>query len=125
MCLTVFLSHVSRPHALSHHCSSLFLALQASTPPSSWYLSSEILQREMSLIFTRRWVCVGQLGSLKEPGSFLSGLYMDMPWVVTRHAEDNQLRAFHNVSLSCEQHDCCDRELVLGRNITFSKLHRI
>lgn len=70
----------------------------------------------MSRIFTRRWVCVGQLGSLKEPGSFLSGLYMDMPWVVTRHAEDNQLRAFHNVSMSCHQHACCDCELVLTQN---------
>ncbi len=55
----------------------------------------------MSCIFTRCWVCVGQLESLKEPGSFLSGQYMGMPWVVTRNAEDNQLRAFHNVSMSC------------------------
>ncbi|CAK0764975.1 hypothetical protein CVIRNUC_003212 [Coccomyxa viridis] len=73
---------------------------QASTPPSSWYLSPEVLQKERAQVFMQHWVCVGPLNRLSQPGSFESGVYLDMPWVVTR-AEDGQLRAFHNV---CQHH---------------------
>ena len=63
-------------------------------------MSPEVLQREVAQIFTQQWVCVGHLGALTGPGSFLSGLYLEMPWVVTK-AEDGQLRAFHNVRTGC------------------------
>ncbi len=51
----------------------------------------------------QHWVCVGPLNRLSQPGSFESGVYLDMPWVVTR-AEDGQLRAFHNVSTGIVRH---------------------
>ena len=51
----------------------------------------------------QHWVCIGPLNGLSQPGSFESGVYLDMPWVVTR-AEDGQLRAFHNVSTGIIQH---------------------
>ncbi|CAL5219950.1 g1882 [Coccomyxa viridis] len=73
---------------------------EASTPPSSWYTTPEVLEREVAQVFTQHWVCVGHLGGLESPGSFQSGTYLDMPWVVTR-ADDGQLRAFHNV---CQHH---------------------
>jgi len=53
---------------------------------------------EVAQIFTQHWVCVGHLGDMAGPGSYLSGSYLDMPWVITR-AEDGKLRAFHNVSI--------------------------
>ena len=77
--------------------------LQASTPPSSWYISPEVLQKERDQVFLQHWVCIGTLNRLSQPGSFESGVYLDMPWVVTR-AEDGQLRAFHNVSTGVTQH---------------------
>ena len=49
-------------------------------------------------MFTQHWVCIGHLGGSESPGSFQSGTYLDMPWVVTR-ADDGELRAFHNVSV--------------------------
>ena len=56
------------------------------------------MEMEVAQIFTQHWVCVGHLGDLAAPGSYLSGSYLDMPWVITR-AEDSKLRAFHNVSI--------------------------
>ena len=58
----------------------------------------------------QHWVCIGPLNRLSQPGSFESGVYLDMPWVVTR-AEDGQLRAFHNVSIEallnmCQSETC-------------------
>ncbi|CAL8467964.1 g7502 [Coccomyxa elongata] len=73
---------------------------QAATPPSSWYTTSGALHSEVQQIFTRFWVCIGQLGNLKEPGTFTAGSYMSMPYVVTR-SYDNKIHAFHNV---CRHH---------------------
>ena len=86
-------------------CSEHHVLLQASTPPSSWYTTAEVLEREVTRVFTQHWVCVGHLGSLDSLGSFQSGTYLDMPWVVTR-ADDGQLRAFHNVSIHA---NLCDQ----------------
>lgn len=87
------LCHERVSHILTcHQC-----WLQASTPPSSWYTAPEVLEREVTQVFTQHWVCVGHLGGLQSPESYQSGTYLDMPWVVTR-ADDGQLRAFHNVS---------------------------
>ena len=34
--------------------------------------------------FKQHWVCVGHLSSLTQPGSFMAGEHLGMPFVVTR-----------------------------------------
>ncbi|MBN9417069.1 MAG: aromatic ring-hydroxylating dioxygenase subunit alpha [Candidatus Eremiobacteraeota bacterium] len=68
------------------------------TPPSSWYLRPDILQREKESVLLRSWQPVCRVEQLAEQGAFVSGSFLDQPWVVTR---DGSLRAFYNV---CRHH---------------------
>ena len=73
---------------------------EAPTPPSTWYTDPAVLQRELDSVFRRTWQPVARLEQVMEAGDFVSGRFLDTPWVVTR-AEDGALRAFFNV---CRHH---------------------
>lgn len=72
----------------------------APTPPSAWYTSAEILERETATLFRDSWQFVARTDELKNPGDFVSGRFLDAPWVLTR-GHDGVLRAFFNV---CRHH---------------------
>ena len=76
---------------------------QAWTPPSGWYTKDAVHKREVQQVFSQQWVCVGHLGSLAQPGSYMAGDHLGMPFVVTRSAEGT-LHAFHNVGSPCGMH---------------------
>ena len=73
---------------------------RAPTPPSSWYTDPEVLERESETLFQRTWQFVARLDQVEEPGQFVSGRFLSVPWVLTR-GEDGELRAFFNV---CRHH---------------------
>ena len=78
----------------------LSLPMAASpTPPSSWYLRDDVLGAEKERILLRTWQPVCRVEQLDQPGAFVSGSFMDQPWVVTR--DGSELRAFYNV---CRHH---------------------
>ncbi len=66
------------------------------TPPCSWYTDPEIFALERAAVFRHSWQPVARVDQLAEPGSYVSGCFVDQPWVVVRGA-DGELRAFHNV----------------------------
>jgi choline monooxygenase len=72
----------------------------APTPPSAWYTSPEMLERETATLFRESWLFVARVDELKNPGDFVSGRFLDAPWVLTR-GYDGELRAFFNV---CRHH---------------------
>ncbi len=69
---------------------------RASSPPSSWYTDPAFHALEQRAVFGRRWLFVCRSDQVAGPGSWASGCYGGMPWVVARDA-DGVLRAFHNV----------------------------
>jgi choline monooxygenase len=73
---------------------------RAFTPPASWYLSPELLQREHQRVFRRTWQAVGRVDQVPAPGDYFTGCLADDPYVVLRDQEGT-LRAFHNV---CRHH---------------------
>lgn len=73
---------------------------RAWTPPSSWYLHPEFLERERTHVFRRTWQAVGRLDQVPKPGDYFTGRLSSDPYVVLRD-EDETLRAFHNV---CRHH---------------------
>lgn len=72
----------------------------AETPPSSWYLREDFLQRETEQVLLQQWQPVARLEELTNRGSFVSGTFLQQPWVVTR-SQEGQLHAFYNV---CRHH---------------------
>lgn len=68
------------------------------TPPSSWYVRPDILEAEKERILWRSWQPVARVEQLREKGAFVSGSFLEQPWVITR---DGELRAFYNV---CRHH---------------------
>ena len=54
---------------------------QAWTPPSSWYTTPMVHEREVKHIFSQQWVCVGQSACLAQPGSYMAGDHLGMPYV--------------------------------------------
>jgi choline monooxygenase len=88
---------------IEHEISRFDLSLpmeSAPTPPSSWYLREDVLEREKDRILLRHWQPVARRAQLHQAGSFVSGCFMEQPYVVTRDAEGT-LRAFYNV---CRHH---------------------
>lgn len=76
---------------------------EAVTPPSSWYLDSDFLEREKERVFRTSWQYVGHTGHLQKSGDYFSGNFLDHPFVVVK-GEDEEIRAFHNV---CRHHAAC------------------
>ncbi len=72
----------------------------APTPPSAWYTQPEMLERETETLFRESWQFVARADEVKNPGDFVSGRFLDAPWVLTR-GYDGELRAFFNV---CRHH---------------------
>jgi choline monooxygenase len=72
----------------------------APTPPSSWYTDGAFLARETETVFRATWQFVARADQLDSPGDFVSGRFLDGPWVVVR-GHDGTLRAFFNV---CRHH---------------------
>jgi len=73
---------------------------RAFTPPASWYLHPEFLERERVRVFRRTWQAVGRVDQLAQPGDYFTGCLAGDPYVVIRD-QDGALRAFHNV---CRHH---------------------
>ncbi|MEE2787105.1 MAG: aromatic ring-hydroxylating dioxygenase subunit alpha [Myxococcota bacterium] len=76
---------------------------EASTPPSSWYVSPTFLDWEYATVFNRSWIAVGAAQQVSAPGAYLAGQVGHEPFVVVRD-QANQLRAFYNV---CRHHAAC------------------
>jgi hypothetical protein len=73
---------------------------RAWTPPASWYLRSDVLDRERERVFTGTWQAVARLDRCAVPGDYVAGASAGSPYVgAPRH--ERTLRAFHNV---CRHH---------------------
>ena len=68
---------------------------RASTPPASWFVSTEFAELEQREIFERSWQPVARVDEFVAPGDYSSGCLGRNPWVVTL-GQDGELRAFHN-----------------------------
>ncbi|MBI1723714.1 MAG: aromatic ring-hydroxylating dioxygenase subunit alpha [Gemmatimonadetes bacterium] len=68
----------------------------ARTLPGRYYTSPEILAEEGERIFRRRWVCVGRVETIPEPGDYLLAAIADESIIVLRD-QAGRLRAFYNV----------------------------
>jgi len=94
----------------------LSLPLESSpTPPSSWYLRPDILEWEQERVLLSTWQPAARQEEVGEPGAFLSGSFLQQPYLITRD-DSGQLRAFYNV---CRHHAAlvaegqgCTRQLV-------------
>jgi Rieske 2Fe-2S family protein len=60
------------------------------------YLDPALLEAEQELIFNRTWQLAGHIGSLPQPGSYITGRAGSQPVLVVRD-EDGALRAYRNV----------------------------
>ncbi len=72
----------------------------AVTPPGSWYVTPEFLEREREQVLRRTWQVVGRTEQVREPGAFFTGELFGEPWVVVRGA-DSVVRGLSNV---CRHH---------------------
>jgi len=70
----------------------------ASAIPKSAYTSEVFLDRELSEIFRKEWICVGRADQLARPGDYLTYELAGQPVVVVRDA-GGALRALSNVCL--------------------------
>ena len=71
---------------------------QARAIPKSAYTSEAMLNRELSKIFAKEWICVGRADQLKAPGDYLTYELAGQPVLVLRDM-DGELRAMSNVCL--------------------------
>ncbi|MDA8586998.1 Rieske 2Fe-2S domain-containing protein [Rhodobacteraceae bacterium] len=71
---------------------------RARAMPRSVYTSPEFLDRELSDVFSKDWVCVGRSSTLANAGDYLTYELAGQPILVIRDKEDN-LRAMANVCL--------------------------
>ena len=70
----------------------------ATAIPKSAYTSDAFLDRELSEVFCKEWVCVGRADQLAKPGDYLTYELAGEPVLVVRD-QDGQLRAMSNVCL--------------------------
>jgi choline monooxygenase len=73
---------------------------EASTPPSSWYIDSRILELEHRSVFAHAWQMAGRADQVCEPGRYFTGELAGEPFLVVR-GSDLVLRGFFNV---CRHH---------------------
>jgi choline monooxygenase len=62
----------------------------------AYYLSPDLLQRELETVFSRTWQYAGHVRDLPDAGSYLTATAGDQPVLVLR-GDDGELRAFRNV----------------------------
>ena len=72
----------------------------SSTIPSSWYVDSELYNRELKSVFSNTWQYAARLDQLQNPGQYVTTDIAGEPIVVVR-GNDGVLRAFFNV---CRHH---------------------
>ena len=72
----------------------------ASTPPSSWYTDSRILELEKQSVFSRTWQLAGRADQVCRPGQYVTTEIGGEPVLVIR-GSDRMLRGFYNV---CRHH---------------------
>jgi len=77
-----------------------FSLAEASTPPSSWYADSRILELERRTVFSHSWQMVGRAEQVREPGQYVTREIAGEPILVVR-GSDGVLRGFFNV---CRHH---------------------
>jgi len=70
------------------------------TPPADWYTSPELFYWEKKSVFSDGWQIIGRQDQISNPGDFLEGCFLSMPYLVYRN-ESGQLQGFHNV---CPHH---------------------
>lgn len=70
----------------------------ARSMPPGVYRSPEFLERELTAIFAREWICVGRASALPQPGDYLTYELAGQPIFVIRD-RDGDLRAMSNVCL--------------------------
>lgn len=80
----------------------------ARTMPREYYTSPDILAREMERLFRTRWLCVGRLDQLAEPGAFFVQEVGADSLILLRDRA-GVIRALHNVcrhrgTRLCEEH---------------------
>src|SRR5262245_48934250 len=73
---------------------------EARTPPKSWYVAPEFLERERATVFRRSWQYACPLDLLRKPGDYARVDVLGETYVVLRDAR-SELRGFHNV---CRHH---------------------
>jgi glycine betaine catabolism A len=86
---------------MSHWSNEKILALIASrkpgyTLPAPLYLSPQVFERDVDLIFGRHWIFVGVEPEIPEPGDYLT-VEIGSDSVIVVRDDDMGVRAFHNV----------------------------
>jgi choline monooxygenase len=69
---------------------------RASTLPSRWYSSPEVLEAEQRRVFGRTWQLVGRADQLQQSGDYFTAVVGKEP-VVVRRAEDGTIHSMSNV----------------------------
>ena len=54
--------------------------------PPGVYTGEDFLARELEMIFSKEWACIGRSSSLKEPGDYVAYELAGQPIVVLREA---------------------------------------
>jgi choline monooxygenase len=73
---------------------------RAHTPPASWYLDPAFHALERDTVFSHNWIAVGRTAQVEQPGDYLAGDVLGMPFFVLGR-DDGSLAAFHN---ACRHH---------------------
>ncbi|XP_023329334.1 choline monooxygenase, chloroplastic [Eurytemora carolleeae] len=60
---------------------------EATTPPSSWFINSDIYTLEKQAVFARSWICVGRRDQVQNTGDYFSGMVGDEPYIVVRDGD--------------------------------------
>ncbi|MBM3516934.1 MAG: aromatic ring-hydroxylating dioxygenase subunit alpha [Alphaproteobacteria bacterium] len=81
-----------------HRWTQLYPELGQGPIPTEPYVSEEIYQREIELIFKKSWLRVARVEEVPEPGSYkVKRLHFANTAIIIVRAKDGVVRAFHNV----------------------------
>jgi len=69
---------------------------QASAMPPEMYSSEEVFELEQERIFSQQWLCAGRVGSIPNPGDYLTYSIGTQPIMIVRQ-KDQSVLAFANV----------------------------
>ncbi|HZT11875.1 MAG TPA: aromatic ring-hydroxylating dioxygenase subunit alpha [Candidatus Baltobacteraceae bacterium] len=68
----------------------------AMTLDRTWYTSPDVFEREVDVIFGKRWICAGRAEQLRSPGDYFLAEIAGESLIVTRD-KSSRTRAFYNV----------------------------
>ena len=74
---------------------------RASTIPSAWYLSPDVMDLERRTVFSRSWLVAGRAEQVDAPGRYVSCVLPSGEPIVVIRGSDSILRGFFNV---CRHH---------------------